>query len=277
MMDGRRKETWLHLLPYLVLPVFMLMMAVFAPFLTPQDPNLQHLEAALTAPSTEHLLGTDRYGRDLLSRVIMGSQTTLCTALLLLAAIASAGSLMGALCGYKGGCIDTILMRLSDVFLAFPQMVFAIAAAGLLGGGLVNAALALALIGWPKYARISRGLALTIRDLPYMDAARMAGTGSFGMMLHHVLPNIAGPVLITAVLDMGTIIMELAGLSFLGLGAMPPTAEWGAMIGNGRSMLQTAPWVVLAPGMAIFLAVAGFNLLGDKLRDIMDTRYRQVR
>ena len=247
-------------------------MAVFAEFLTPLDPYAQDLEGALTPPNSINLLGTDRYGRDVLSRVIMGSQTTLCASLLLLLTISVAGSLIGAICGYKGGKLDTFLMRVSDVFLAFPQMVFAVAAAGALGGGLFNAAAALAIIGWTKYARISRGLALTIRTLPYIDAAKMAGTTSAGILFFHVLPNIAGPVLVTAALDIGTIIMELAGLSFLGLGAMPPTAEWGAMMNNGRSMLQTAPWVILAPGCAIFITVAIFNLLGDKLRDVFDSR-----
>ena len=247
-------------------------MAVFAEFLTPLDPYAQDLEGALTPPNSVNLLGTDRYGRDVLSRVIMGSQTTLCASLLLLLTISVAGSLIGAICGYKGGKLDTFLMRVSDVFLAFPQMVFAVAVAGILGGGLFNAAAALAIIGWTKYARISRGLALTIRTLPYIDAAKMAGTSSAGILFFHVLPNIAGPVLVTAALDIGTIIMELAGLSFLGLGAMPPTAEWGAMMNNGRSMLQTAPWVILAPGFAIFITVAIFNLLGDKLRDVFDSR-----
>lgn len=260
------------LLPYLLLAGLVLAVAVFAPLLTPHDPYLQDLEGALTAPNGTNLLGTDRYGRDMLSRVIMGSQTTLCASLLLLLAITTAGSLVGAVCGYKGGRVDVFLMRLSDVFLAFPQMVFAIAAAGALGGGLFNAAAALAVIGWPKYARVARGLTLTIRSMPYMEAAKMAGTGTMGMLWHHVLPNIAGPVLVTAALDIGTIIMELAGLSFLGLGAQPPTAEWGAMMAGGRSMLQTAPWVILAPGTAIFLTVAVFNLLGDKLRDVMDPK-----
>lgn len=263
------------LIPYLFLAGTVLAVAAFAPLLVPQDPYLQDLDRALSPPDGSHLLGTDRYGRDMLSRVIMGSRTTLCAALLLLLVISSFGTLLGAICGYRGGRTDTFLMRMSDVFLAFPQMVFAIAAAGLLGGGLFHAALALALIGWPKYARIARGLTLTLRSMPYMDAARMAGTGSAGMILFHVLPNIAGPVIVTAVLDLGTIIMELAGLSFLGLGAQPPTAEWGAMMSNGRSMLQTAPWVILAPGTAIFLSVAAFNLLGDKLRDVMDSRQIQ--
>ena len=260
------------LLPNLILAGGLIFVAVFAEFLTPLDPYAQDLEGALTPPNSINLLGTDRYGRDVLSRVIMGSQTTLCASLLLLLTISVAGSLIGAICGYKGGKLDTFLMRVSDVFLAFPQMVFAVAAAGALGGGLFNAAAALAIIGWTKYARISRGLALTIRTLPYIDAAKMAGTTSAGILFFHVLPNIAGPVLVTAALDIGTIIMELAGLSFLGLGAMPPTAEWGAMMNNGRSMLQTAPWVILAPGCAIFITVAIFNLLGDKLRDVFDSR-----
>ncbi len=274
-MSFLQKKQWHSLFPYLLLAGIVLAAAVFAPLLTPHDPYLQDLERALSPPDGRNLLGTDRYGRDMLSRVIMGARTTLCAALLLLLVIASFGTLMGAVCGYRGGRLDTLLMRISDVFLAFPQMVFAIAIAGILGGGLFHAALALAFIGWPKYARIARGLTLVIRSMPYMDAARMAGTGSAGMLLSHVLPNIAGPVLVTAVLDLGTIIMELAGLSFLGLGAQPPTAEWGAMMSNGRSMLQTAPWVILAPGTAIFLSVAVFNLLGDKIRDVMDPKQLQ--
>ena len=261
-----------RLLPYLILAGSLILVAIFAEYLTPFDPYVQDLEGALSPPNSVNLLGTDRYGRDVLSRVIMGSQTTLCASLLLLLTISVAGSLIGAICGYGGGKLDTFLMRVSDVFLAFPQMVFAVAAAGALGGGLFNAAAALAIIGWTKYARISRSLALTIRSLPYIDAAKMAGTSSAGILFLHVLPNIAGPVFVTAALDIGTIIMELAGLSFLGLGAMPPTAEWGAMMNNGRSMLQTAPWVILAPGCAIFITVAIFNLLGDKLRDFLGNK-----
>lgn len=257
------------LTPYLTAAGLLICAAVFADFLTPFDPYAQDLSNALSPPNEKNLLGTDRYGRDVLSRVIIGSQTTLCASLLLLAVMTTVGSLIGAICGYSGGRLDTFLMRLSDMFLAFPQMVFAIAAAGALGGGLLNAAAALAIIGWTKYARISRGLVLSIRSMPYLNAAKMAGSSSAAILFAHVLPNIAGPVLVTAALDIGTIIMELAGLSFLGLGAMPPTAEWGAMMNNGRSMLQTAPWVILAPGTAIFITVATFNLLGDKLRDFM--------
>ena len=240
--------------------------------LTSFDPYAQDLSRALMPPNDVNWLGTDRYGRDVLSRVIVGSQTTLCASLLLLASIVTIGSAIGAIGGLLGGRLDTFLMRMSDVFLAFPQMVFAIAAAGALGGGLFNAALALALIGWTKYARLSRGLVLTLRSMPYINSARMSGASSTAILLDHVLPNIAGPILVTAALDLGTIIMELAGLSFLGLGAMPPTAEWGAMMNNGRSMLQTAPWMILSPGAAIFLTVSIFNLLGDKLRDVLDPK-----
>ncbi len=268
LLSPRYRALW----PYLLLAGALLLLAVFAPWLTPQDPYVQDLSISLQPPGGDHLLGTDRYGRDLLSRVIAGSQTTLCASLLLLVFIAVVGSVIGIFCGYRGGWADTFLMRLSDVFLAFPEMVFAIAVAGVLGGGLIQAALALALIGWPKYARLARGLVLTIRTAPYMEAARMAGCSTLTILWQHVTPNVAGPILVTAALNVGTIIMELAGLSFLGLGAMPPTAEWGAMMNNGRSMLQTAPWIILGPGVAIFVSVAIFNLLGDKLRDVLDVR-----
>ena len=260
------------LIPYVVLAGLLIIIAIFAPFLTPQDPYSQDLTNALKPPNSQNILGTDRYGRDIFSRVIIGSQTTICTSLLLIFIIAIFGSFIGAICGYKGGIIDTILMRISDVFLAFPQMVFAIAVAGILGGGLLNAGMALAIIAWPKYARLSRALTLTIRSMPYIDSAKMSGSGTFSIIWNHILPNIAGSIFVTATLDIGIVIMELAGLSFLGLGAMPPTAEWGAMMNNGRSMLQTAPWVILSPGVAIFITVAIFNLLGDKLREVIDPK-----
>ena len=260
------------LILYSTLAATIILIAIFAPLLTPFDPYEQNLSRALLPPNEINLLGTDRYGRDVLSRVIMGSRVTIFASLMLLITISIVGSLIGTICGYKGGRLDTFLMRMSDVFLAFPQMVFAIAAAGALGGGLFNAAAALAIIGWPKYARISRSLTLTIKKMPYIDAAKMSGTNSINMLFNHILPNIAGPVIVTAALDIGTIIMELAGLSFLGLGAMPPTAELGAMMNNGRSMLQTASWLILAPGSAIFITVAIFNLLGDKIRDVIDPK-----
>lgn len=255
------------LFPYCAAAGILILVAVFAEYLAPQDPYLQNLEGALAPPNSQNLLGTDRYGRDILSRVIVGSQTTLLAALSLLATITIFGTLVGVIGGFVGGKVDTILMRLSDMFLSIPQMVFAIAAAGALGGGLFNAALALALIGWTKYARLARSLVLQIREADFIAAAKISGATSTKIIFRHILPNIAGTILVTAALDIGTIIMELAGLSFLGLGAQPPTAEWGAMMNNGRTFLQTASWVILAPGFAIFITVATFNLLGDKLRD----------
>lgn len=252
----------------------VVLMAVLAPYLVPYDPYEQDLGNALLPPGGVHLLGTDRYGRDMLSRVIMGSQSTIFSALLLVAVITVIGSTVGILCGCHGGKLDALLMRVSDIFLAFPGMVFAIAAASVLNGGILNAVAALACISWPKYARIARSQVMTIKTMPYIAAARLSGSGAFKIVIKHMIPNIAGPVIVTAVLDIGTMIMEIAGLSFLGLGATPPTAEWGSMMSNGRSMLQTSPWVVLAPGVAVFLTVMIFNLAGDTVRDLLDPRQR---
>lgn len=255
-----------------ILVGLVLLGALFARYIVPYDPYAQNLGIALQPPGKEHLLGTDRYGRDMLSRVIMGGQTTIFSSLLLVLVIMIVGTVIGVICGYQGRKTDTILMRISDIFLAFPGMVFAIAVAGVTGGGVINAIFALACISWPKYARISRSQVMAIKKTPFIDAARLAGSGTGKIIWKHILPNIAGPVLITGVLDIGTMIMEIAGLSFLGLGAVPPTAEWGSMMSNGRSMLQTSPWVILAPGFAIFITVMLFNLLGDTVRDVMDPR-----
>lgn len=257
------------------LALLVILMALFAPYLTPYDPYEQDLGSALLPPGGEHLLGTDRYGRDMLSRVIMGSRSTIFSALLLVIVITVIGSTVGIICGYHGKKLDSFLMRLSDIFLAFPGMVFAIAVASVMNGGILNAVVALACISWPKYARIARSQVLAIKNMPYMEAAKLSGSGTLKMIGKHILPNIAGPIVVTAVLDIGTMIMEIAGLSFLGLGATPPTAEWGSMMSNGRSMLQTSPWVILAPGVAIFLTVMIFNLVGDTVRDMLDPRQRK--
>lgn len=184
---------------------------------------------------------------------------------------------MGIICGWRGGFVDAFLMRISDLFLAFPSLVFALAVAGVLGGGVQNAVLALAVVSWPKFARLARGLTLAQKEAPYIMAARLSGSSTPALLLRHILPNIAGPVLVTAVLDIGTMMMELAGLSFLGLGVQPPAAEWGSMINEGRSLLQIAPWMSLAPGAAIFVTVLIFNLLGDTLRDYLDPEHKKKR
>lgn len=265
----------IKLVVFMALVILLLFIAAFAAQLVPYDPYAQDLNIALQSPSQEHPLGTDRYGRDMLSRVIMGGQTTIYSALLLVGVITTFGTLVGLFCGYKGGKIDSFIMRVSDIFLAFPGMVFAIAVAGVLGGGIINAVVALACISWPKFARLARGQVLAIKNMPYISAAKLSGSRPTKIVFKHILPNITGPILVTATLDIGTMMMELAGLSFLGLGAMPPIAEWGSMMSDGRSMLQTAPWVILAPGCAIFIAVMLFNLLGDTVRDVLDPKTKK--
>ena len=259
---------------FLTLAVLLFLIALFAQYICPYDPYAQDLMMAQKPPSFAHPLGTDRYGRDMLSRVIIGSTTSIFSTLLLVVIVTVAGTGIGIICAWNQGKVDTVLMRISDLFLAFPGLVFALAVAGVLGGGVHNAIIALAVISWPKFARLARGLTLAQKNSPYMMAAQLSGSSVPKLLVKHVLPNIAGPILVTSVLDIGTMMMELAGLSFLGLGVKPPMAEWGSMINEGRSMLQVSPWMVLAPGTAIFVTVMVFNLLGDTLRDYMDPKQR---
>lgn len=264
------------LIVFSLMAVVVVLVAIFSPVIAPFDPYAQNLGNALLAPSAEHLAGTDRYGRDLFSRVLVGAQSSIFSTFVLVAAVAVIGTLVGMLAGWRGGKLDTVLMRTSDVFLAFPGLVFALAVAGVLGGGMHNAVIALVAISWPKYARIARGLTLTQKNATYLKAARLSGCTTVQLIAKHVLPNIVGPLLVTAVLDIGTMMMELAGLSFLGLGAQPPAAEWGSMMSDNRNLLQTSPWTVIAPGIAIFITVMIFNLLGDTLRDWMDPDHRRT-
>lgn len=270
----KRTNTKHKLIFFAALAVLLLVVSVFAEQLCPYDPYAQDLHNAMKAPSFAHPFGTDRYGRDLLSRVIMGSQASIYSTILLVGVIAVVGTAVGIFCGWKGNKIDAVIMRVSDVFLAFPGLVFALAVAGMLGGGLQNAIIALAAISWPKYARLARSQTLAQKEMDYLAASRLSGCGTMKIIAKHILPNILGPLLVTAMLDMGTMMMELAGLSYLGLGAMPPTAEWGSMMSETRTMLQTAPWLPLAPGFAIFISVVIFNLLGDTVRDYLDPRQR---
>lgn len=263
-----------RLIVFSVLAAALVLASLFSVHLCPYDPYAQDLGNALQAPSASHIFGTDRFGRDMLSRVIIGSRTSIFATLLLVAIITVTGTIIGIVCGWNGKRLDTVVMRISDMFLAFPGLVFALAVAGVLGGGLHNAILALVLISWPKYARIARSQTLSQKEMPFIRAARMSGSGTAAMLLRHILPNIAGPVLVTAMLDIGTMMMELAGLSFLGLGAKPPIAEWGSMMSDGRSLIQTVPWLTFAPGLAIFISVMVFNLLGDTVRDYLDPKRR---
>ncbi|MBR4455874.1 MAG: ABC transporter permease [Solobacterium sp.] len=264
----------IRLILFGTLALLLLICAFFSESLAPYDPNLQDLSNARAVPSAAHLLGTDRYGRDMLSRVIAGSKASIYSALILTGVSTAFGTCAGMFSGWHGGWIDTAVMRIADMFLAFPGLVFALAVAGVLGGGLQNAVIALAVISWPKYARIARSQTISQKELPYMKAARLAGSGTWRLLTVHILPNIISPVLVTAMLDIGTMMMELAGLSFLGLGAKPPAAEWGSMMSDSRSLLSTAPWITLSPGFAIFISVMIFNLLADTIRDYADPNSR---
>ncbi|MCR5295614.1 MAG: ABC transporter permease [Lachnospiraceae bacterium] len=260
----------IRLFLFSALAVLLILGALFSEQICPCDPYGQDLAKALQAPNPGHLMGTDAYGRDMLSRVIAGSKVSILSTLSLVAFIAVFGTAAGVFCGYVEGLPDSVLMRISDLCLAFPGLVFALAVAAILGGGVLNAAIALAAISWPKYARLARSRTLEMKGRSFIEAAFLSGDTDLQLMTRHILPNIAGPILVTAMLDIGTMMMELAGLSFLGLGAQPPTAEWGSMMSSGRSMLQTYPWVVLSPGLAVFATVAVFNLLGDTVRDYLD-------
>lgn len=254
-----------------LLTALFMLLVIFAEHICPYDPNAQ-IFSILEAPSKLHPAGTDRLGRDMLSRILVGLQTSVLSTLVLVAIVTVVGTIIGVLCGHLGGFFDTLMMRVADLCLAFPGLVLVLAIAALLGGGLSNAIIALALVGWSKYARLARSQTLSQENADYIAAARLAGDSFLQIILGHILPNIAGTILVTAMLDMGTMMMELAGLSFLGLGAMPPTAELGNMMSGGRSMLQTCPWLVLGPGIGIFVAVVIFNLLGDSLRDYLDPK-----
>ncbi len=266
----KKNNLKMRLIIFGVLAAALIICAYFSEYLCPYDPYIQDLTKAKEAPSLAHLLGTDRYGRDMLSRVIVGSRTSIYSTLLLVAFITVFGSIIGLICGWRGGWLDSLLMRISDLFLAFPGLVFALAVAAILGGGVSNAIIALAAISWPKYARVARSQTLAQKATVYLRAARLAGCNTFQLIFRHILPNIAGPILVTAMLDIGTMMMELAGLSYLGLGAQPPIAEWGSMMSDTRNLLTTHPWVTLSPGLAIFISVMIFNLLGDTVRDWLD-------
>lgn len=266
------KNNKIRLILFSSLAVLLVLIAIFGEHLCPYDPYLQDLRNAKAAPSLAHIFGTDRYGRDMLSRLIVGAKASILSTLLLVSVITIIGTIVGIICGWSGNRLDTLLMRISDLFLAFPGLVFALALAAVLGGGIHNAVIALAVISWPKYARIARSQTLSQKDSLYLDAARISGCSTFTLIMRHILPNIFGPILVTAMLDIGTMMMELAGLSFLGLGAKPPVAEWGSMMSDTRNLLTTQPWVTLSPGFAIFLSVAVFNLLGDSIRDWLDPK-----
>jgi peptide/nickel transport system permease protein len=247
-----------------------LVIAIFAPLIAPADPLSQNFPAS-QGPSLDHLFGTDELGRDVLSRVIFGSRASLPVALILVSLAAAIGSVIGAIAGYFRGVADGVLMRSTDLVFAFPPIILAMVVAAVLGRGLVNAALAIVVVAWPSYARVVRGLVLSVGDSEFVQSARLLGASSRKTLVRDVFPNVAGPVFVLATLDLANAILLLAGLSFLGLGAQPPKAEWGSMVAEGTQYFQWW-WIGTFPGLAIFSVVLAFNLIGDSLRDVFDPR-----
>lgn len=260
---------------FLFLAILVLLVAVFAPVLAPQDPYASNLKNALQAPSSAHWFGTDKLGRDIFSRVIYASRISLSSALILVIAIFVIGTLMGVLAGYFGGWVDAVIMRISDMMISFPGMVLAIAVAGILGASIRNAVIAITIVSWTKYARLARSLVMKIRHEDYVYAAVVTGSKTGYILRKYMLPNVIPTLVITAATDIGSMMLEIAGLSFLGFGAKAPAPEWGLMLNEGRSFMQDAPWMMLFPGLAIFIVVVVFNLLGDSLRDVLDVRNEQ--
>ncbi|MFZ7092622.1 ABC transporter permease [Primorskyibacter sp. 2E233] len=251
----------------------LVLMALFAPWISPLDPFVQDLGNRLQPLGTDgHLLGTDSLGRDILSRLIHGSRITLYIVALVALIAPIAGLLMGTVAGYAGGWVDTILMRITDIFLAFPRLVLALAFVAALGAGIENAVLAISLTAWPPYARIARAETLTIRSSDYISAIRLQGAGPLRIITKHIWPLCISSLIVRVTLDMAGIILAAAGLGFLGLGAQPPSPEWGAMISEGRRFILDHWWVATMPGLAIFTVSLAFNLLGDGLRDVLDPK-----
>jgi peptide/nickel transport system permease protein len=264
----------LNVLAIALISVFAIS-ALLAPVIAPYDPLAQDLGSRLEPPSAAHWLGTDQLGRDLLSRILYGSRISLVIGVVVVGLAGIFGTFVGLVAGYASGLVDEALMRLTEVFLAFPPLILAMAIAGALGPSLTNAIIAIAAVTWAVYARLARGQLLSLRRREYVEAARSIGASPSRILLRHLLPNALAPLLIQASFDMGAAIISAAGLSFIGFGAQPPTPEWGVMISEGRNFISTHLWLSLFPGLAILLAVGAFNLLGDGLRDVLDPRLRR--
>lgn len=256
-----------------LLVLILVIIAVSAPLIAPYDPLDAIMKDANMEPSAAHLFGTDKLGRDVLSRILYGASYSLSSVLILVSAIFIVGTTLGVLAGYFGGKVDIIIMRIADMMISFPGMILAIAIAGIMGGSLVNAMIALLVVSWTKYARLARSMVLKVKKRDFVEAAVVNGGTPIHILWTHIVPNILPLMVITAAADIGAVMMELAGLSFLGFGSQPPAPEWGLMLNEGRIQLQTAPWLMFFPGLAIFLTVVIFNLWGDALRDVLDPRH----
>jgi len=268
------KSTPLAMIGTVVILIF-LSIAIFAPLLTSYNPTAQNMNERLLSPSAQHIFGTDQYGRDVFCRVVYGARVEVWIIFIVSIISVMIGIVVGITAGYFGGAVDEILMRITDMFLAFPRLVLAMALTAALGPNLTNTMIAIALVDWTVYARLGRAEAMKVKSQPYIEAIRAIGANDFRIIVFHVLPMSISPVIVQLTLRMGTIILTAAGLGFLGLGAQPPTPEWGAIVSDGRSYLVDQWWITTFPGMAIAFVVLGFNLLGDGIRDILDPRLRR--
>ena len=256
----------------LIIIAVLVFVAAAAPYLSSQSPLTQDLAHRLAPPGREHWLGTDELGRDIYVRILYGARVTLTIVALVSIVVAPLGLAVGTLAGFLGGFLDVVLLRITDIFLAFPRLVLALAFAAALGPGIENAVIAIALTAWPPYARIARAETVTIANSDFISAVRLEGASTTRILLRHVVPLCLSSVIVRLTLDMAGIILTAAGLGFLGLGAQPPTAEWGAMVSSGRDVILDQWWVATMPGIAIFIVSLGFNLLGDGLRDVFDPK-----
>ncbi|MCI1958029.1 MAG: ABC transporter permease [Clostridia bacterium] len=258
------------------LTILIIIVAVFAPYIEPYNPTKMELSQKFIAPCSKYILGTDHLGRDILSRIIEGSRVSLLTAVFVVGISVFIGLTLGLISGYFGGAVDMVLMRIVDVLLAFPTIIFALALSTMIGTGQINLIIAICCIQWTRYARVTRGEAIMLKNAEYIDAAKTIGNSNLSIILNYVLPNVISKILILASLDMGTIILYCASLSFLGLGAQPPSPEWGVMINEGKDYIQYAPWIAVSPGIAIAVCALAFNMLGDGLRDMLDPRMKET-
>ncbi|MBO4819585.1 MAG: ABC transporter permease [Firmicutes bacterium] len=269
-MISEREKTKRKVIVFAVLAAILIVISLIAPLIIPNDPFETNAALMNKGPSEQFPLGTDRYGRCILSRVLMGAKTSIFSSFTVVAVTFVIGLILGLLCGYYGGVLDGILMRFADLMLSFPQMVIAIAVAGIMGGNLVNAMIAMGITAWPAHARLARSTVMKVKEEPYIAAAKLAGCTDFCIMYKYILPNVFGPLLINATTQIGTMMIGIAGLSFLGIGVIPPTPEWGSMINEARAYLSLSPWAVFVPGAAIVITVMVFNYFGDSLRDYID-------
>ncbi|MCC6062807.1 MAG: ABC transporter permease [Desulfurococcales archaeon] len=258
----------------LIIISFIIILSLIAPILAPYDPLDQRLDERLQPPSSKHLMGTDKLGRDIFSRILYGGRISLFIAVSSVVLATLIGMLIGLISGYLGGRIDDLLMRITDMFMAFPSLILALAIAAMLKPGMFNVITAISLSSWPQYARMARAITIQVKNEPYIEAAVSIGASNTRILLGHIIPMVIPQVMIQGMINLGGAILTAAGLGFLGFGVPPPTPEWGLMVSEGRDLIQSHWWISTFPGLMIFLSVVGFNLLGDQLRDIFDVRYR---